>query len=71
VLALVFISCWHFMVWFAPSLVNVKELLFFIDETANWMLFAGFGYLLSVSVPGWTKEHFRFFLLHKKFVQAF
>ena len=62
VLALVLISCWHFVVWFAPSLMNVKELLFGIDELANWMLVAGFSYLLSASMPDWMKEQFMFFL---------
>jgi len=59
-LVLIFISCWHFMVWYAPSLVNVKEYLFVIDELANWMLVAGFSYLLAASLPDWAKEQFHF-----------
>ena len=69
VLVLVFVSCWHFMFWFVPSLVNIKEVLFVIDETANWMLALGFGYLICVSMPDWVKELFAFLLL-KKPVQA-
>jgi len=60
VLALVFLSCWHFMVWFAPSLVSVKEYLFVSDEFANWMLVVGLSYLLSASLPDWMKEQFHF-----------
>lgn len=58
VMALVLVSCWHFMVWFAPGLTNVKETLFIIDEAANWMLLTGFSYLLFASMPDWTKEQF-------------
>jgi len=65
VLALVLISCWHFIVWFAPALVNIKEILFVVDEIANWMLVAGFSYLLSASMPNWVKEQFRFLLPRK------
>lgn len=68
-LVLVLISCWHFMVWFAPSLVNVRELLFGIDELANWMLVVGFSYLLCASMPDWLKVQFQFLALKKKLVQ--
>jgi hypothetical protein len=56
VLFLVFASCWHFVVWFAPGLASVKEFLFVLDETMNWMLVAGFSYLLCASMPGWVRE---------------
>ncbi len=56
VLALVFLSCWHFIVWFAPSLISVKEPIFIIDEIANWMLVGGFSYLLFASAPDWVKK---------------
>ena len=68
-LVLVLISCWHFMAWFAPSLVNVKELLFGIDELANWMLVVGFSYLLCASMPDWLKVQFQFLVPKKKLVQ--
>ena len=68
-LVLVLISCWHFMVWFAPSLVNVRELLFGIDELANWMLVVGFSYLLCASMPDWLKVQFQFLVPKKKLVQ--
>lgn len=68
-LVLVLISCWHFMVWFAPSLVNVRELLFGIDELANWMLVVGFSYLLCASMPDWLKVQFQFLAPKKKLVQ--
>jgi hypothetical protein len=64
VLALVIISCWHFVVWFAPSLVGVKEYVFVIDEIANWMLVVGLTYLLSISMPDWVKEQILF--IHQK-----
>ena len=70
VLILVFISCWNFVIWFAPSLANVKELLFVIDEIANWMLVAGLGYLLSVSMPDWMKEQFLFLLPKQNPIQV-
>jgi hypothetical protein len=69
-LALVLVSCWHFIAWFAPSLANVKEWLFGIDEFANWMLVAGFSYLLSASVPDWLKAQFQFLFPKKKPVQV-
>jgi hypothetical protein len=69
-LALVLISCWHFIMWFAPSLVNVKELIFGIDELANWILVAGFSYLFSASMPDWLKAQFPFLFPKKKTVQV-
>jgi len=69
VMVLVLISCWHFMVWFAPALADIKEILFVIDEVANWMLVAGFSYLLAASAPDWTKELFLFFLPGKPHVK--
>ena len=58
VLILVFTSCWHFVVWFAPGLASVKEFLFVLDETMNWMLVAGFSYLLCASIPDWLRIEF-------------
>jgi hypothetical protein len=55
-------SCWHFVVWYAPSLVEIREILFVFDEFFNWMLVAGFSYLLGASMPDWIKEQFRFLL---------
>lgn len=66
-LALVLISCWHFVFWFAPTLTNFKEIIFMIDESANWMLVAGFSFLLFAFVPDWVKEQFLFLLPKKKF----
>lgn len=56
VLALALISCWHFAAWYAPALAGMQELIFVLDEIANWMLAAGFGYLLFASMPDWVKE---------------
>ena len=56
VFVMVFASCWHFVVWFAPSLVSVREVLFVLDEVMNWMLVAGFSYLIAASMPGWVRE---------------
>jgi len=58
-LALVFISCWHFVVWYAPALEDLKEVLFVFDELANWMLLAALSYWLGNSMPDWVKEQFR------------
>jgi hypothetical protein len=69
-MVLVIISCWHFMVWFAPSLVGIREILFVMDEIANWMLFAGFGYLLFASTPGWVKEEFGFLFPKNRLAQV-
>src|SRR5258706_196634 len=60
VLALVLVSCWHFVFWFAPSLAGVKEYVFVFDEITNWILVAGLSYLLSISMPDWMKEQFLF-----------
>jgi hypothetical protein len=50
------------VVWYAPSLVEIREILFVFDEFFNWMLVAGFSYLLGASMPDWIKEQFRFLL---------
>lgn len=55
----VFVACWHFVVWYSPSLAGIKEFLFVLDEFFNWMLVAGFSYLLGASMPEWIKELFR------------
>src|SRR4030095_7867948 len=65
ILGIVFASCWHFVVWYAPPLANVNEFLFIFDETLNWMLVAGFSYLLFASTPDWFKEQFHFLLQRK------
>jgi len=62
VLFFVLVSCWHFMVWFSPSLVGIRELLFVLDEIVNWMLLVGLSYLLFASMPDWVKEQFGFLL---------
>jgi hypothetical protein len=56
VLGIVYAICWHFMLWFAPWLASVKEVLFVLDEIMNWLLVAGFSYLLAASMPGWVRE---------------
>ena len=56
VLIMVFTSCWHFVVWFAPALASSKEILFVLDELMNWMLVAGLSYLIVISLPGWAIE---------------
>lgn len=59
-LALVLVSCWHFVFWYSPSLMSAQELLFGVDEVANWVLMTGFGYLLVASAPDWSRDLFRF-----------
>lgn len=52
-------SCWHFMIWFSPFFnffEGSKELWFVFDEFLNWMLVAGFAYLLLASAPDWLKS---------------
>lgn len=70
VLSLVIISCWHFMMWFAPALADMAEFIFILDEIANWMLVAGFSYLLCASMPDWLKAQFYFLFPKKKPVQV-
>lgn len=51
-------SCWHFVIWFSPFFnffEGSKELWFALDEVLNWMLVAGFAYLLFASAPDWLK----------------
>jgi hypothetical protein len=51
-------SCWHFIIWFSPFFnffEGSKELWFVFDEFLNWMLVAGFAYLLLASAPDWLK----------------
>jgi len=55
----VFATCWHFLLWYSPSLVNMKDILFVFDELCNWVLVAGFSYLLGASTPDWAKEQSR------------
>lgn len=52
-------SCWHFMVWYAPSLAGIREMLFVLDELFNWILLGGLSYLLGRSAPGWLGEGLR------------
>lgn len=59
-IGLIFLSCWHFLAWYSPSLVNIREILFVLDEIFNWALVLGLSYLLSASAPEWVKEQFRF-----------
>ena len=55
----VFVACWHFVVWYSPSLVKMKDILFVFDELFNWVLVPGFSYLLGASTPDWAKEQSR------------
>jgi len=66
----VFVACWHFVAWYSPSLLNIKEFMFVFDEFVNWMLVPGFSYLLGASMPGWVKEQFRFLSPRRNAVQA-
>lgn len=66
----VLVSCWHFVVWYSASLVNMKDIMFVFDEFFNWMLVAGFSYLFGASIPDWVKEQFRFLFPKKNPVQA-
>jgi len=70
VLALIYISCWHFIVWYAPSLAGIQEFIFIADEVANWMLVMGFSYLLFASVPDWVKDQLMFLLPGKHLFTA-
>jgi hypothetical protein len=56
VLVMVFASCWHLMVWSDPALAGIREILFVLDEVMNWVLVAGFSYLIAASMPGWARE---------------
>ena len=58
-LIMVIVSCWHFVVWYAPLLGNIKEFLFLFDELANWILVVTLTYLLAGSMPIWAREQFR------------
>lgn len=52
-------SCWHFIVWYSPSLNSFpdsKEVWFVIDEVFNWALVFGLAYLLFASFPDWLKK---------------
>jgi hypothetical protein len=66
----VFVACWHFVVWYSPSLVKMKDILFVFDEFFNWLLVAAFSYLLGASTPDWVKEQFRFLFPKKNPVQV-
>ena len=66
----VLVSCWHFVVWYSASLVNMKDIMFVFDEFFNWMLVAGFSYLFGASMPDWVKEQFRFLFPKKNPAQA-
>jgi hypothetical protein len=51
-------SCWHFVLWYSSFLnffQGSKEVWFALDEFLNWMLVAGFAYLLLASAPDWLK----------------
>ena len=69
-LVLVFAACWHFMVWYAPSLAPIRETLFILDEIINWTLVGGFSYLLLASAPDWLQNLVQFISPAKKPVQV-
>jgi hypothetical protein len=51
-------SCWHFVLWYSSFLnffQGSKEVWFALDEFLNWMLVAGFAYLLLASAPDWLR----------------
>lgn len=56
-LALIAISCWHFMLayWFSLGFPD-SEIPIIVDELANWGLFALLAYFSVVSLPDWAKE---------------
>lgn len=56
----IFVTCWHFMLWYSPTLEHIKEFLFVFDEFFNWVLVVGLSYLLGASIPDWVKEQFSF-----------
>jgi hypothetical protein len=60
-LVLIYACCWHFMVWYAPSLAGIREFLFVADEIFNWLLLVCFGYLLFASAPEWMREYMLLF----------
>jgi hypothetical protein len=60
IIILIFLSCWHFLAWFSPALVIVREYVFVLDEIFNWALVFGLSYLLFASTPDWVKELFWF-----------
>jgi len=62
---LVLLSCWHMWIIQIPlqsivgSVADSQKIWTILDEAFNWMLFAGLGYLLIASTPGWLKDPFR------------
>ena len=52
------ISCWYFVIWKSLSALTIygHRLAYIIDESANWVLFAGLVYLLVRTLPEWVFE---------------
>lgn len=70
VLVMVFASCWHLMVWSDPALAGIREILFVLDEVMNWVLVAGFTYLMVASMPGWVREMLPFLSSRRNVLQT-
>jgi len=59
VLALILLSCWHFLVQFDFPFIPLKDPTnrkFIVDELINWLLLMGLAYLLTVSIPDWFRQ---------------
>jgi hypothetical protein len=55
-----YLSCWYLLFGFVLKRTDLwdglHEMLFLIDEAANWVLFAGLFSLLFISLPEWLKD---------------
>lgn len=55
-IALIVISCWHFMLaYFFSFGFPHSEIIEVVDEIANWSLFAVLAYFSVLSLPGWMR----------------
>ena len=53
-----YMSMWYLLITrSAPYIPHGSYLIFLLDETCNWLVFAGLLYLLFLSMPAWVKQY--------------
>jgi hypothetical protein len=54
------VSCWYLVIWEILAMLTRygHKLAYAVDESVNWILFAGLAYLFIRTLPGWIFDDF-------------